>query len=246
MFKAPKRQKFSSPNFNDRAGGQAPSAIILHYTGMKDADSALSRLCDPEAKVSAHYVIEENGRAHHLVDEAQRAWHAGVSFWNGETDINSASVGIELVNPGHEFGYRAFPARQIKVLCALLQDLIQRHPIPAHRILGHSDIAPARKDDPGELFPWMELAAQGLGLWPHPEEMDYQAAEDLILRPDDIRALLVDYGYDPQVDYQTLVRAFHRHFYPEKFGAGNDPLTPDIASIARLLSLIRQRHAQKT
>ena len=153
-----------SPNFNDRADGIKLAYIILHYTGMKDAASALERLCDPAAQVSAHYMIDEDGSVIQLVDEAKRAWHAGKSFWRGITDMNSASIGIELVNPGHEFGYRPFPAAQITALKKLLHEIIARHGMNRKScLLGHSDIAPTRKQDPGELFPWEELAKDGLG-----------------------------------------------------------------------------------
>lgn len=146
---------YKSPNFTARRGGhEIPSMIIIHYTGMKTGQEALERLCDPEAQVSAHYVIEENGDIYQLVDDDKRAWHAGASEWQGETDINSASIGIELVNPGHEWGYRDFPDVQIEALIELSKDLVERYGIPVERILGHSDVAPGRKQDPGELFPW--------------------------------------------------------------------------------------------
>ena len=149
-----------SPNFNDRIGYDAPLMILLHYTGMKTAQEALDRLCDPAAEVSAHYTIDEDGTIYHMVDEDKRAWHAGVSEWKGETDINSASIGIELVNPGHEFGYREFPTAQMEALANLCKDIIARQPIET--VLGHSDVAPERKQDPGELFDWKWLAKQGV------------------------------------------------------------------------------------
>lgn len=151
---------YTSPNFNERIGYAAPNMIVLHYTGMKTAKDALERLCDPAAEVSAHYVIDEDGTLYQLVDEEKRAWHAGVSKWDGETDINSASIGIELVNPGHEFGYRAFPAAQMEALAKLCKDIMTRHDIQT--VLGHSDIAPERKQDPGELFDWQWLADAGV------------------------------------------------------------------------------------
>jgi N-acetylmuramoyl-L-alanine amidase len=140
--------------------------LVLHYTGMRTAAAALERLCDPSARVSAHYVVEETGVIWRLVPENRRAFHAGVSCWEGESDLNAVSLGIEIVNPGHEWGYRAFPEIQmasIEVLCA---DLISRHSIPAHRVVAHSDIAPDRKADPGELFDWPRLARAGIGIWP--------------------------------------------------------------------------------
>jgi len=146
---------YKSPNFGERRGGHdQPSMIIIHYTDMETGKAALERLCDPEFEVSAHYVIEENGDIYQLVEEDQRAWHAGVSEWDGESDINSASIGIELVNPGHSHGYREFPDAQIAALIALTQDIRTRYDISISRILGHSDVAPERKQDPGSLFPW--------------------------------------------------------------------------------------------
>ena len=141
-----------SPNFDERSS--PVSMIVLHYTGMQDAASAIQRLCDPEAKVSSHYLVTEDGQVLRLVDEANRAWHAGRSHWRGITDVNSASVGIEIVNPGHEFGYRPFPEEQIDALIPLVHDIKERYGITRGNVVGHSDIAPARKEDPGELFPW--------------------------------------------------------------------------------------------
>ncbi len=148
-----------SPNFNDRA--LPVDMIVIHYTGMKTGAEALARMCDPSAKVSAHYMIEEDGQVFALVAEDKRAWHAGVSHWQGIDDINSCSIGIELVNPGHDWGYRSFPALQIKALLALITDTRTRHAIPNDRIVGHSDVAPGRKQDPGDLFPWARVRALG-------------------------------------------------------------------------------------
>ncbi|MCB2106824.1 MAG: N-acetylmuramoyl-L-alanine amidase [Rhodobacteraceae bacterium] len=154
-----------SPNFGDRKIAQ-PSILVLHYTGMPDAASALARLCDPSANVSAHYSIDEDGTVYRHVGEDKRAWHAGVAYWRGIRDVNSASIGIELVNPGHDCGYRAFPGTQIDALTELAHDILTRHRIAAHDVVGHSDIAPGRKRDPGEMFPWRELAERGIGFWP--------------------------------------------------------------------------------
>ena len=154
-----------SPNF-DRRGGVPVSILVLHYTGMQSGAEALARLCDSASKVSAHYVVEEDGGVYALVAEEHRAWHAGVSSWHGETRVNAASIGIEIVNPGHEFGYRPFPRVQVEAVIALCRDILSRHEIPARNVVGHSDVAPMRKEDPGELFPWAWLAAQGVGLWP--------------------------------------------------------------------------------
>lgn len=156
-----------SPNFDEREG-KKPYIILLHYTGMKTAQDALERLTNPEAKVSAHYTVDEDGTIYQHVDEHKRAWHAGVSCWYEETNINAVSIGIEMVNPGHEFGYRDFPQAQIDVVIKLCQDIQSRHDIKF--VIGHSDVAPTRKQDPGELFPWQQLAAQGVGIWPREYE----------------------------------------------------------------------------
>lgn len=193
-----------SPNHDERPAGQAIDILMLHYTGMQSAEAALARLCDPAAKVSAHYLIEEDGTVWQLVDEARRAWHAGLGFWAGATDINARSIGIELQNPGHEFGYRTFPEPQMRALIELARGILQRHPIPASRVLGHSDTAPTRKDDPGELFDWRRLAQNGIGLWPD----DGPAAAG------DWQALMAQYGYDMR-DPEAALRAFRRHFEPE-------------------------------
>ena len=154
-----------SPNHDSR-DGHAIDMLVLHYTGMASAPQALERLCDRDAKVSAHYVVGEDGEIFSLVDEENRAWHAGVSAWRGHTNINQRSIGIEIVNPGHEFGYRAFPKAQMQAVTALCKDIVSRHAIPARNVVAHSDVAPSRKEDPGELFDWKGLAEQGIGLWP--------------------------------------------------------------------------------
>ena len=143
--------------------------LVLHYTGMEREERALKWLCDPESSVSCHYLVFEDGRVAQLVDEADRAWHAGKSFWAGETDINSRSIGIEIANPGHQYGYSGFPDAQMDAVIALCREILGRHPIPPQRVLAHSDIAPARKEDPGELFPWDRLHAEGIGHWVLPE-----------------------------------------------------------------------------
>ncbi len=217
--------KHPSPNFDARAEGKEPSLVVVHYTGMPDAAAALYRLCDPEAKVSAHYVIGENGEILQLVDEDRRAWHAGKSFWRGERDINSVSVGIELVNPGHEFGYRAFPEAQIEAFSALCQAIMDRHGIAPEGVLGHSDVAPSRKLDPNYLFPWRSLAAEGIGMWP--SEEDGQG---------DMKALLVKYGYDPDCSEKDLITAFQRHYVPEAFEGHPEAMK---RTMARLISLAR-------
>lgn len=229
-----RKRRWASLNHGERVGGRPPSILLLHYTGMRTAEEALERLCDPSSEVSAHYLIEESGEIHSLVPENRRAWHAGKSYWAGETDINSASIGIEIVNPGHEFGYRAFPEHQIVSLIRLAKGILKRYGIPPARVLGHSDVAPGRKTDPGELFPWERLAREGVGLWPEPEERIKRGAMDETA----LKALLVEYGYNPDLELPVLVMEFHRHFYPENLGK-----PADSKSIARLLSLLRQAQA---
>jgi N-acetylmuramoyl-L-alanine amidase len=195
-----------SPNWNER---KLPiSMVVLHYTGMETAEAALERLCSEEAEVSAHYMIEENGTVHRLVREDRRAWHAGRSYWRGVTDVNSAAIGIELVNPGHEFGYRPFPDAQMEALLPLLADMVQRHDIPRANVVGHSDVAPARKEDPGELFDWELLAAHRLALRTprvsRPSPFENDGAFFLALER---------WGYDIS-DQQAAVRAFQRRLRP--------------------------------
>jgi len=195
-----------SPNFNDRPAGTAPDMLVLHYTGMESAEASLARLSDPTAKVSAHYLIDEDGTLYRLVDEARRAWHAGVSHWAGETDINSCSIGIELQNPGHEFGYRAFPEAQMDVLANLCAEIMSRHAIPAGRVLGHSDVAPSRKEDPGELFDWQRLAAAGIGRLPG------ISGSPATMNEAEACALLTAIGYDPGAPLGIILTAFQRHY----------------------------------
>jgi N-acetylmuramoyl-L-alanine amidase len=155
-----------SPNHDARGCRSRIDMLVLHYTGMQSAEAAIERLCDPGARVSAHYVVEENGTIWRLVPEERRAFHAGISCWEGETGLNAVSIGVEIVNPGHEWGYRPFPAAQMDSVERLCRGLIARHPIPPHRVVGHSDIAPDRKTDPGEFFDWPALARAGIGIWP--------------------------------------------------------------------------------
>jgi N-acetylmuramoyl-L-alanine amidase len=207
-----------SPNFDARPGDGRVDMLILHYTGMRTTREALDRLCDPRAKVSAHYLIDEDGSVTRLVAEENRAWHAGISSWRGRSDINSASVGIELVNPGHEFGYRRFPEPQMAALEALARAILARHPIPARHVIGHSDVAPLRKHDPGELFDWPRLARSGVGFWP--DFTGEGAAAPLGLR--EIQSLLAAIGYfcppSGAQDAATTaaILAFQRHFRPER------------------------------
>ncbi len=186
--------------------------LVLHYTGMTTAAAALERLCDPDARVSAHYVIEENGVIWQLVPENRRAFHAGVSCWEGERDLNAVSVGIEIVNPGHEWGYRRFPEAQMASVEVLCRDLIARYSIPPHRVVGHSDIAPERKSDPGELFDWARLARAGIGIWPPTKPAPQGFA---ISRAESLRDLS-SIGYCANAGSQTsALLAFQRRFRQE-------------------------------
>tara|TARA_B100000676_G_scaffold311866_1_gene383465 strand:- start:1489 stop:2187 length:699 start_codon:yes stop_codon:yes gene_type:complete len=213
-----------SPNFGKRADDVPIDMLVLHYTGMKDAELALDRLCDPTAEVSAHYCVDEDGTIFTLVDEKHRAWHAGVSYWRGETDINSRSIGVEIVNPGHEFGYRPFPEAQMAALIPLCQQILSRHPIPARNVVGHSDTAPDRKQDPGELFDWCRLASEGIGLWPEPANPGDQSLD----------SLLAAFGYNMRAG--GYIAAFQRHFRPKAITGGQDAESLRIA--AGLIDLI--------
>jgi N-acetylmuramoyl-L-alanine amidase len=227
-----------SPNFDARPGAGVIDMLILHYTGMKTAQEALDRLCDPAAKVSAHYLIDEDGTVWHLVDELKRAWHAGISFWRGRSDINAASIGIELVNPGHEFGYRPFPEAQIAALEELARAILARHPVPARHVLGHSDVAPQRKQDPGELFDWARLARAGVGLWP-----DFGApVETPQFAADALQAALTSIGYacpaagKGDAEMAAVITAFQRHFRPALCDGALDAETRHrIAILARVV-----------
>ncbi|MBW8708051.1 MAG: N-acetylmuramoyl-L-alanine amidase [Alphaproteobacteria bacterium] len=178
--------------------------LVLHYTGMQSGAAAIERLCDPVAKVSAHYTVDEDGTVYRHVPEERRAWHAGLSHWAGMDNVNSCSIGIELVNPGHEYGYREFPEAQVAALIDLCHGILSRHAIPAARVLGHSDVAPARKEDPGELFPWQRLAQAGIGVWP--QGMKSELGPEALSR----------YGYDPSAPQGKAITAFQRHFRPTK------------------------------
>lgn len=198
-----------SPNFDERA---APvSLLVLHYTGMPDAAAAIARLTDPESKVSAHYLVAEDGQVVRMVAEDKRAWHAGRSRWRGIEDVNAASIGIEIVNPGHEFGYRPFPEEQIDALIPLVAEIEERYGITRGNVVGHSDIAPARKQDPGELFPWYRLARLRLAL-PRPTKnlMDPHWSDA------GFTLALERFGYDVSDPFAATV-AFQRRFRPELF-----------------------------
>lgn len=228
--------KSKSLNYEERPDGMEPNILLLHYTGMESMQAARDRLSDPESKVSAHYLIDEDGTVFDLVDEGKRAWHAGVSYWAGETDINSYSIGVEIVNPGHEFGYRAFPSAQMDAVLKLSSEIMERNAI--EYVLGHSDVAPERKTDPGELFDWQILAKNGVGLWPAPNEADYARAEEVFVNDFEVEKLFVAYGYNPMAAYIDVVSAFQRHYYQDVFSDGGEGRVCR-ETVARLLSLIR-------
>ena len=234
----------ASFNYDERPANQQVNMLILHYTGMKSQEEALARLCDPAAKVSSHYVVGEAGEVFSLVDETKRAWHAGVAFWEGRADINSCSIGVEIVNPGHEFGYRGFPAAQIDAVIALCVDICGRHPIAPSCVLAHSDVAPSRKQDPGEKFPWQLLHAAGIGLWCDPAPLGggrFLQRGDSGQPVEALQAMLGMYGYGIQItgffDEQTfmVVAAFQRHFRPEKVDGVADEST--IISLRNLIGM---------
>jgi N-acetylmuramoyl-L-alanine amidase len=235
-----------SPNHEARVGVARPDILLLHYTGMKTTQAALERLCDPRAKVSSHYVVFEDGRIVQLVPEMRRAYHAGESSWERTTDFNSRSVGIEIGNKGHDFGCPEFPEAQIAAVIALCRDILSRWPIAPHHVLAHSDVAPDRKRDPGERFPWRRLAEAGVGLWVEPAP----DAGGVTLRLDDrgdavadLQRALADYGYgiaatgryDPAT--QEIVTAFQRHYRPERIDG-----IADVAMVKTLETLIARRN----
>ena len=231
-----------SPNFNERPAATPIDILVLHYTGMESGEAAISLLCDPASKVSAHYVVEENGDVLRLVDEGQRAWHAGVASWAGIGDVNGRSIGIEIVNGGHDFGSPPYPELQMRAVEALCQEILARHPIVPRSVVAHSDIAPERKADPGEWFDWARLAAAGVGVWVEPVAIIGGPALKLGDRGDPVSELqfqLANYGYGIEVlgifDVRTeaVVRAFQRHFRPERVDG-----VADLSTIATLRLLL--------
>ena len=239
-----------SHNFGDRNKGRTPDMILLHYTGMPDVEGALARLCQAGTEVSAHYVVLEDGRIVQCVPEAKRAWHAGLSFWAGEEDINSCSIGIEIVNRGHDWGYPDFPLRQVAATIALCRGIIIRRGIQPHRVLAHSDVAPARKQDPGEKFPWRALWDSGVGHWVPAAPITRGDALKLGSDGDGVLALqraLAEYGYGltPTGHYNAataeVVTAFQRHFRPQKVDGIAD--TSTLATLHALLAGLPARQA---
>jgi N-acetylmuramoyl-L-alanine amidase len=234
----------SSPNHGERKNGVKPDMLVLHYTGMADANAALDLLCSPRSEVSAHYVVMEDGHIIQCVPETRRAWHAGAASWAGDTDINSCSIGIEIANPGHDHGYPDFPKRQIAAVITLCRSIFTRYRILAHRVLAHSDVAPARKRDPGEKFPWRRLYESGIGLWVKPTAIS-QVGPIYVLGEtsrtvSEVQTLLSRYGYEVAVtgyfDAATrdAVAAFQRHFRPARIDGVLDPST--LATLKALMA----------
>lgn len=234
-----------SPNFGPRRGLIVPDMLILHYTGMASGPAAEDWLCNAESEVSSHYLVHEDGRIVQMVREADRAWHAGKSSWHGASDINSCSVGIEIVNPGHTLGYRGFPKRQIDAVIGLCAGICDRHGIRPERVLAHSDVAPGRKVDPGEKFPWRRLAAAGIGHFVPPGPVRHGAvlAEgDAGAAVEQLQTLLSLYGYGIAItgvfDERTriVVEAFQRHFRPRRVDGIADGSTT--RTLSRLVAAV--------
>lgn len=228
-----------SPNHGERRGISAPDCIVLHYTGMRDAAAAVDWLCNPMSQVSCHYVVPETGAILALVDEDRRAWHAGRSVWRDDTDLNSASVGIEIVNGGHDFGLPSFPEAQVDGVIALCREIMGRYAIPATRILAHSDIAPGRKQDPGERFPWPRLAEAGVGLWP--EASGFSSVQEVPTAAE-VQSDLRDIGYGVPMTgvfdegTRVVICAFQRRYRPIRVDGVVD------AETRALLTALRSLH----
>lgn len=235
----------ASPNAGERRAGRSPDMLVLHYTGMATAEAALDWLCAEESQVSCHYFVDEAGVITQLVAESRRAWHAGQSVWKGETDLNSASIGIEIANPGHEAGLPPFPDVQIEAVTALCSDIIGRHRIPPERVLAHSDIAPLRKRDPGEVFPWERLHGDGIGHWVEPLPVGggrFVQEGDVGQPVEALQTMLALYGYGVRVDGSfdsetaAAIRAFQRHFRPARVDGVADAST--IGTLHKLLTAL--------
>jgi N-acetylmuramoyl-L-alanine amidase len=236
---------FPSPNHGERKGGRLPDMLILHYTGMPDEVQALQWLCNPVSQVSCHYFVFEDGRVLQLVPESRRAWHAGVGSWQGDSDINSASIGIEIANPGHAGGMPPFPEAQIESVIALCKDIVTRWRIAPERVLAHSDVAPGRKEDPGELFPWERLHKAGVGHWAPPDPISdgrFFARGDEGMPVEALQAMLALYGYGVPINgvfdeaTEKVVTAFQRHFRPARIDG-----VADASTITTLRNLIASR-----
>ncbi len=237
-----------SPNHGERKIVSKPDMLLLHYTGMLDNDEALAKLCSPHSEVSAHYMVLEDGRIVQMVPETRRAWHAGVASWAGETDINSCAIGIEIANPGHDYLYPVYPKRQVAAVIALCRGIFTRYRIQPDRVLGHSDVAPGRKKDPGEQFPWRLLYDSGIGLWvkPAPQVPDakFYVAGDSGPAVEEVQTLLASLGYGvtPSGHYDAITRdvvsAFQRHWRPARIDG-----VADESTIATLKALLAARDA---
>lgn len=234
-----------SPNFGPRRGTPSPDMIVLHYTGMESGAAAQDWLCNPASEVSSHYLVHEDGQIVQMVRERDRAWHAGKSSWQGNADINSCSIGVEIVNPGHAFGYKAFTKRQVAAAIALCSEIVARRGIRPERVLAHSDVAPGRKVDPGEKFPWKRLAQAGIGLYVEPSPIRPGPILDPGSAGTDVEAvqsLLSRYGYDIEVTgvfdgrTQTVVAAFQRHFRRRLVDGMADRST--VATLRRLVAAV--------
>ena len=239
-----------SPNFGPRRDGRKADMIVLHYTGMESGEAAERWLCDPASEVSSHYIVHEDGRIVQMVREADRAWHAGKSSWRGVSDVNSCSIGIEIANPGHEFGYPAFPDRQIEAVIALCSGVCVRHGVAQERVLAHSDVAPGRKRDPGEKFPWRALHEAGIGHLVEPAPVRggrFLSAGDGGEPVEVLQSMLAIYGYGVEItgffDAVTfaVVEAFQRHFRPELVDGVADRST--VETLHRLLAALPGRLA---
>ena len=239
-----------SPNYGDRNRGRLPDMIVLHYTGMPDVEGAIAQLCTAGTEVSSHYIVLEDGRIIQCVPESKRAWHAGASYWAGEEDINSCSIGVEIINRGHDWGYPDFPLRQIAAVIALCRGIMLRRKVPSHRVLAHSDVAPARKKDPGEKFPWHSLANSGVGHWVQPapiirgETLKLGSINDEVVG---MQAAFARYGYNMpshgKFDGATMevVTAFQRHFRPARVDG-----IADHSTMATLHALLKSLPAGAT
>ena len=231
-----------SPNFNDRKDDLKPEFIVIHYTGMKSTEAALERLSDPVSEVSCHYLIDEKGNVYAMVDEEKRAWHAGVSEWQGKDDINSRSIGIEISNRGNE----NFTSEQMGILALLCNDLMHRHKIPPENIIGHSDIAPDRKQDPGPFFPWKKMAHYDVGIWPKPTMKDKFNASAAAKNEKYLRKMFAKAGYGvDNPKFEEVVAAFQSRYEPYVFKDPERIGKPTARTVAKLRALVRHNKKQK-